>query len=544
MGGINSKLLVLAIEVGNEKSGFAFSEKNNKSSEIYTTTDDTNRQLGRIPTALLLKEDLSVESFGFYAEDKYMSLSLKNEHLNYKYVNNLEISQSADKFIIRDCRGSEIEDEHIYSTIVNHLIEKSLSQVKRYARFEKLEKYLLLTVPDNVSERVKHSLKKDIKGFKIVRFVSNLEAAAAYCASQQLVVDGEGNTRRMQNGTSFIFVNFGRRLTSVCLQRMKSIDEYELLKKPKIETGGDSMTDIFFEDIIDRYNIGENWNKYIVDHFCDYMNLRRVFNNEKHKFNNTTECVLIEMPPSIIHLMKRNDNHLDESISFTDNKIVISHEQMKDYFERSLKSLISTVKGIIGDVEEEIEYVLLLGGYSKSPIVREIIEKGVGEIRSILVSEPELGTLKGTVLLGLQDNSSADEIYGLISPCESKNKSSSIQITNKGCNAYFTRIFASSELKDKKSITREIEIEKDEMKKPIVFYRTMLAKDGTNKSLTEKDFEKMAPEMQPRNSVWNGIVKVEISMAENGESFSWKELQDTTQNTDAVERNLEDEELS
>ncbi|XP_060566233.1 uncharacterized protein LOC132725161 [Ruditapes philippinarum] len=515
MGKRYSKL-VLAIEVGNYKSGFAFGEGDRKNSKIYTAIDDTNRQIGRIPTALLLKEDLSLDNFGFYAEEKYISLSLKNEHSNYRFVNNIDICQSDDKLCIKDCRGNELEAVHIYLTIINYLLQMCLKQTKRYEKFENLEKSLIVTLPDFVSKELKDSLKRLIKDVKTVRFVSTSEAAAAYCISQQLILDGETNTKKMQNGTSFIVVNFGRRLTSVCLHRMISDDDYKLLQEFKIGTGGDSITDIFFEDIIKKYGIGHFWN-ILGDHFCGYMDLRRGFDNEKHKFNNSTECVLIEMPTSII--MKQNDNHSDKSIVFKDNKVIISQKLMKDYFQRSLSSLISTIQEIVKG-RENIKCVLLLGGYSKSPIVREIIEEVVRPKQSILVYEPDKGVLNGAVMLGFQGNREVEEIYGIICLRKQMKRFSSIKIEYEGHKAYFLQMVRSSELKDRKSITCELEFEEDEKNQPIVLYRIDSAKIATKQPLTEKDFEKVTPAMQPRNCILNDKEKAEISMTENGVIFS------------------------
>jgi molecular chaperone DnaK (HSP70) len=333
----------------------------------------------------------------------------------------------------------------------------------------------------------------------------------------------------MQNGTKFILVNFGRRLTSVCFQTITSSDKCKLLQEFKIKTGSDYISDIFFEDIRERYVIDEEWNKFRDDHFCDYMNLRRVFDNEKHKFNNTTECVLIEMPTSIIQLMKQNDDQSDKSFVIKDNKIVLSQKTMKEYFRRSLTSLISTIQEIVkGKEEKDIEFVLLLGGYSKSPIVREIIEEGVGQKKIILVYEPDKGVLKGAVMLGFQGNRVEEEIYGTISLREKKKKYS-INIEYEGHNAYFLKMFRSSQLKDRKSITCELQFEDDEKNKPIVFYRIDSAKIEASQPLTEKDFEKVVPEIQPRNCVWNDREKVEISMTENGVVVSVKEMQNTTQ---------------
>jgi hypothetical protein len=402
MGSKNSKLLVLAIEVGNKKSGFAFSEKNNKSSKIHTATDDTYLKIDRMPTALLLKEDLSLDNFGFYAEEKYMSLSLKNEHSNYMYFNNLEIYQSDDTFYIKDCSGNKLEAVRIYLTIINHLLGMCVRQAKLYTKFENLEKNLIVTVPDNVSKEIKEYLKSQIKDVKNVRFVSTSEASAAYCISQKFILNEETKTEKMQTDTSFIVVNFGRRLTTVCLQRVTSSDNCKLLRKSEVKTGGDYITDLWLEDIKNRYEFGENWKK-IISNFYDFEKLLRDFNDEKHKFNETTECVFIEMPISVMHLMEEND-HLYKHTDIRKNKLIISKESMEDYFQRSLKDLISTIQEMGKNKDESIDFILLLGGYSKSSIVRKIIKEGVSPKHVILVSEPEMGVLKGAVMLGFQDN--------------------------------------------------------------------------------------------------------------------------------------------
>ena len=87
----SSHLAVVAIDFGTTYSGFAFSFiKDQGKDAIFMNMDWVNEQgsqTSKTPTCLLLKSDLSFDSFGYEAIEKYASLGggAEEEYLFFKH---------------------------------------------------------------------------------------------------------------------------------------------------------------------------------------------------------------------------------------------------------------------------------------------------------------------------------------------------------------------------------------------------------------------------------------------------------------------------
>ena len=85
----SSHLAVIAIDFGTTYSGFAFSFiKDQGKDAIFMNMDWVNEQgslTSKTPTCLLLKSDLSFDSFGYEAIEKYAGLEGEEDYLFFKH---------------------------------------------------------------------------------------------------------------------------------------------------------------------------------------------------------------------------------------------------------------------------------------------------------------------------------------------------------------------------------------------------------------------------------------------------------------------------
>lgn len=91
-----SYLAVVAIDFGTSYSGFAFSFIKDKGKDaIFMNMDWANEQGGqtsKTPTCLLLKPDLSFDSFGYEAIEKYSSLQNESEEKEYLFFKHFKMA--------------------------------------------------------------------------------------------------------------------------------------------------------------------------------------------------------------------------------------------------------------------------------------------------------------------------------------------------------------------------------------------------------------------------------------------------------------------
>ena len=91
----------MAIDFGTTYSGFAFSFiKDQGKDDIFMNLDWVNEQGGRTsktPTCLLLKPDLSFDSFGYDAIEKYAALQGESEEKEYLFFKHFKMALHSDE---------------------------------------------------------------------------------------------------------------------------------------------------------------------------------------------------------------------------------------------------------------------------------------------------------------------------------------------------------------------------------------------------------------------------------------------------------------
>lgn len=96
-----SYLAVVAIDFGTTYSGFAFSFiKDQGKDAIFMNMDWVNEQGGqtsKTPTCLLLKPDLSFDSFGYGAIEKYAALQGESEEKEYLFFKHFKMALHSDE---------------------------------------------------------------------------------------------------------------------------------------------------------------------------------------------------------------------------------------------------------------------------------------------------------------------------------------------------------------------------------------------------------------------------------------------------------------
>lgn len=90
-----SFLATVAIDFGTTYSGFAFSFNKEEGEDAIFMNREWENELGhrtsKTPTCLLLKPDLSFDSFGYQAEEKYANLKSLSEEKEYMFFRHFKM---------------------------------------------------------------------------------------------------------------------------------------------------------------------------------------------------------------------------------------------------------------------------------------------------------------------------------------------------------------------------------------------------------------------------------------------------------------------
>ena len=97
----SSFVVIVAIDFGTTYSGYAFSFLKDKGIDsIFTSRDWLNEQGSRTsktPTSLLLKPDLSFDSFGYEAEETYANLQDESNEQRYYFFKHFKMALHNDE---------------------------------------------------------------------------------------------------------------------------------------------------------------------------------------------------------------------------------------------------------------------------------------------------------------------------------------------------------------------------------------------------------------------------------------------------------------
>jgi hypothetical protein len=170
--------------------------------------------------------------------------------------------------------------------------------------------------------------------------------------------------------------------------------------------------------------------KEVMDHFKntargDYLDFVREFEMKKGRIGvDEPVSMILKVPSSFSDslLHKRHvtlkqcitDEKMAKVIEEKRGKITLKHELVSVFFREPVNEIIKKLREIIQSEKFEIDTLLLVGGFSDSPFVREsVIRELKADFRRLDIVKPEqasLHALKGAVLTILKPNHISERI--------------------------------------------------------------------------------------------------------------------------------------
>ena len=126
---------------------------------------------------------------------------------------------------------------------------------------------------------------------------------------------------------------------------------------------------------------------------------RTVSESRDSNFITRLSIVLNEKLTKDEKMEKVKSSYLKDQVSFMRDKLTLSPNLMKSFFKNSLENIISHVENILKAIQD-VDIILLVGGYAESPLVQEKIKTKFANYSIIIPQDCNLVVMKGAVLFG------------------------------------------------------------------------------------------------------------------------------------------------
>ncbi|KAK3589820.1 hypothetical protein CHS0354_015827 [Potamilus streckersoni] len=429
--------LIVAIDFGTSYSGYAFQfyedfKKDPAKIDSPQAWNSGRRNLisSKTSTCLLLNKSREPDecAFGFEAEERYMDLCIKKMNHQYyffrRFKMQLQDGQGLTKSsMIQDETGKRMSALDIFALSIKCLKIHLIKLLKGRGRDVVEENiFWVLTVPAIWNDAAKQfmreaAIKAEIKSEQL-EIALEPEAASYFCqyvpVSSWSGRDQPVQFAAAQPGTKYMVVDLGGGTADMTVH--EKLDDGRLKELSKASGGpwGGTMVDSAFRQTLISIVGGPVMNKFRTDNTYDYLELINEFEGAKRNFDNKRKDMIIKLPPTLekkceeelkhSFLMSLEDSVHSKEISLLENKLVINANLVEKLFRQATDKIVAHMKNILeqGPVRG-ISFILMVGGFSESPFVQDVIRgafDGKNGIKVINPKDAAITIAKGAVLCG------------------------------------------------------------------------------------------------------------------------------------------------
>ncbi|XP_056013346.1 heat shock 70 kDa protein 12A-like isoform X2 [Ostrea edulis] len=434
----STPVLVAAIDFGTTYSGYAFSFRHEFDKDPLKI-NACNWIAGsqalvslKTPSVVLLKPNKTFHAFGYEAENKYASLAEDNEHEGWLYFKRFKMTLHQNKSLrrttsIKDVNGNEMPAMTIFTMAIKYLKDHLMGTLKsRVAEFTEDLILWVLTVPAIWDEGAKQFMTEaaaDVRIFYIAGILTKQlllalepEAASIYCNHVPVEVmsynKGRTGAYAFEPGTQYMVLDLGGGTADITVHEVQSNQKLrEVHHATGGAWGGTKVDDAFYQFLAKLF--GNDVLSTLKDeNMDDYITLFRDFETKKRTIKpNLEDKVTITLPFRLLEIFKeQSEETLAEAlpqtryaktVEFKAGKLRVHPEIFKEFFNHTLQGIIQHITEIMQSFQgESVSKILLVGGFSESPMVLKAIRELFPNKKVIAPADPGLAVLKGAVLFG------------------------------------------------------------------------------------------------------------------------------------------------
>lgn len=416
-----------AIDFGTTYSGYAFSSKSEWTKVQTNVWPSSNQMSSKTPTALLLNEDETFNSFGYDAEKNFAEIaeegddSYKDFYYFHRFKMLLHNCKNLHRNIcIDDMTRKRMEAHKVFTHSIKFLVDTLFDKLKGAVPDILLDDiHFVLTVPAIWDDPSKQFMREAAiaAGIKANQLSIALEpeAASIYCQHIPTEVDVSGNTsflRTAKQGTKYMIVDLGGGTADITVHLRSGEGTLDEVRPASGGPWGGKSVDDRFEKFLGEV-IGNDLVEDLKQNFMeDYLDLFREFESKKRNIATVkTGKVHMKIPLTVQSLVKKKlkktvpdvlkESSYAESVHFANMKLHMSVDIFKDLFKPTIEGIVKHLKEVFMEKNVQgVETILMVGGFSECELVQKAIKDNFKDKKVIIPEDPGLAVLKGAVYYG------------------------------------------------------------------------------------------------------------------------------------------------
>ncbi|XP_053400410.1 heat shock 70 kDa protein 12A-like [Mercenaria mercenaria] len=425
----NDYLTVAAIDFGTAYSGYAFSTRSDYLKDplkvcAHPWAAGTLMSL-KTSTCVLFDKNKKFCSFGFEAEDHYSSFALDNKHKDYYFFRRFKMKlfdklHLKRKFMLEDEMGRKMPAMDVFSACIkylkDHLMNKCLQQIPDVTDDDIR---WVLTVPAIWNDSSKQFMREaaDKAGIMDKHLMIALEPEAASLCCRHLQVNIIGGCSigfvPFAPGSKYLVFDAGGGTVDITVHEVQASGSLKELYKANGGNWGGTYIDIAFRNLLADIVGNDVMDDFQATQMMDYIDLFREFEGKKRTFkNDMTQKIHFKVPLALNEEFKKRKGKdikeqietkpkYNKSITLIGDKLRMEAHIAKGLFEEACGSVAKHLKTLFAEGQvHDVPTILMVGGFSESPMLQDVIRKTMPDKRIIIPAEPGLAVLKGAVIFG------------------------------------------------------------------------------------------------------------------------------------------------
>ncbi|XP_053408430.1 heat shock 70 kDa protein 12A-like [Mercenaria mercenaria] len=279
----------------------------------------------------------------------------------------------------------------------------------------------VLTVPAIWSDPAKQFMRlaaiKAGIGTERLTIVLEPEAASLYCRHLPVdttICDGSLTISEFPTGSKYIVLDAGGGTIDITVHEVQS---QFTLREVRAANGGDwggTMVDKAFENFLIDI-VGETvFDTFKHSETVDWLHLSRDFELKKQTAGTQSNGnVFMHFPVSLIDLFETEQERkitikdaivaskYSKTVELKRDRLKISHSTVEKLFEDSIQQIVKHVQTLVKKERmADVKAVLMVGGYSESPLLQRAIKSALPGIHILIPQEASSAVLRGALIFG------------------------------------------------------------------------------------------------------------------------------------------------
>uniref|UniRef100_A0A8C6UY41 Heat shock 70 kDa protein 12A n=1 Tax=Neogobius melanostomus TaxID=47308 RepID=A0A8C6UY41_9GOBI len=410
---------IIAIDLGTAYSGYAYNitpKDKDISPRVKRWGTEQGLDTPKAPNFILFDGEQTFMSFGYQARDAYINMSSSDAEKCYLFNNfKMSLYGQAD-LMIKAENGKTMKALQVFAAALQFLKEDALKTINKTTsnmQFEASDFTWVMTVPAIWDDAAKQFMREAAVQAGIVsrdngeKLVIALEPEAASIWCKKLPAEGflsENHSRtslQQTPGTQYIVVDCGGGTIDITVHEVLTDGRLKEVRKASGNNMGGQTVDSKFKEFLREIFDDGVWEEYEAKHpgelqqlMYDFAYMKQV--DQDGQFSCPYNLGQTASRKKEIEMFFDND----KGASWNDGKIKISQRKMRSFFEESLTGVRNSLEEILKNTTN-IKYILLVGGYALSQVLRDHIENQFGSQYKVLCPDlPQEAVLKGAVMFG------------------------------------------------------------------------------------------------------------------------------------------------